>query len=187
MIWPTFNSFLSVLPHLAIFWSHCPPGYASFLHSAMFQLPCLYLSSFFYPEGTSNRYLCDCLSCSSCHFSNPAVGVIQALAAPGKTAVPNFTVPPPFAITSLFLFVCLFCFVLMFIYFWHREWERGREREQGRSREKGRQRTQSRLCTESREPNMGLKLVNHEIMTWAEVGHLTDSATQVLLTLLFFD
>ena len=37
----------------------------------------------------------------------------------------------------------------------------------------------SRLWAVSTEPDVGLELMNHEIMTWAEVEHLTDWATQV--------
>ena len=36
----------------------------------------------------------------------------------------------------------------------------------------------SRLWAVSTEPDTGLELISHEIMTWAEVGHLTDWATQ---------
>ena len=36
----------------------------------------------------------------------------------------------------------------------------------------------SRLRAVSTEPRMGLKLTKREIMTWAEVGRLTDWATQ---------
>ena len=66
-------------------------------------------------------------------------------------------------------------------YFWERETHehelrRGREREGDTESEAG-----SRLWTVSTEPNTGLELTNHEIMTWAEVGHLTDWATQVPL------
>ena len=32
----------------------------------------------------------------------------------------------------------------------------------------------SRLAAVSAEPNAGLELTNREIMTWAEVGRLTD-------------
>ena len=32
----------------------------------------------------------------------------------------------------------------------------------------------SRLRAVSTEPDAGLELTNHEIMTWAEVGRLTD-------------
>ena len=47
----------------------------------------------------------------------------------------------------------------MFIF----ERERVHEREVGR--ERGRQRIQSRLCAESGEPDAGLELMSHEIMT----------------------
>ena len=36
----------------------------------------------------------------------------------------------------------------------------------------------SRLQAVSTEPDAGLELTDPEIMTWAEVGHLTDWATQ---------
>ena len=36
----------------------------------------------------------------------------------------------------------------------------------------------SRLWAVSTEPDAGLQLMNHEIVTWAEVGRLTDWATQ---------
>ena len=50
-----------------------------------------------------------------------------------------------------------FCFILsLFIL---------RMRGRGRARK---ERIPSRLCTVSTEPNAGLKLMNHEIMTWAE-------------------
>ena len=66
---------------------------------------------------------------------------------------------------------------LMFFYFWERKNENkhggGAEREGGTECEAG-----SRLWAVSREPDVGLKLKNCEIMTWAEVGHLTNWATQ---------
>ena len=37
--------------------------------------------------------------------------------------------------------------------------------EQGRGRERRRERIPSRLCTVSMEPDAGLELMNHEIMT----------------------
>ena len=55
----------------------------------------------------------------------------------------------------------------------------GAEREGDTESEEG-----SRLWAVSTEPDTGLKLVNCKIMTWAKVGHLTDSATQV--PLIFF-
>ena len=65
----------------------------------------------------------------------------------------------------------------MFIYFWDRERQSmnrgGAEREGDTESETG-----SRLWAVSTEPDAGLKLTDHEIMTWAEVGRLTDRATQ---------
>ena len=49
----------------------------------------------------------------------------------------------------------------------------GLEREGDTESEAG-----SRLWAVSTEPNVGLKLTDHEIMTWAEVGRITDWATQ---------
>ena len=43
--------------------------------------------------------------------------------------------------------------------------EREREREQGRGRERGKARILSRLHTVSAEPDLGLEIMNHEIMT----------------------
>ena len=47
----------------------------------------------------------------------------------------------------------------MFIYLFLRECE------QGRGRERKRERISSRLCTVSTEPDVGLGLTNHKIMT----------------------
>ena len=77
----------------------------------------------------------------------------------------------------------------MFTYFWERARERERERESEReceqAHEQGRGRegdteseAGSRLWAVSTDPNAGLELMNGEIMTWAEVGCLTDWATQ---------
>ena len=52
----------------------------------------------------------------------------------------------------------------------------GSEREGGTESETG-----SRLWAVSTEPDVGLELTDREIMTWAEVGHLTDWATQAPL------
>ena len=57
----------------------------------------------------------------------------------------------------------------MFIYFWERERERARTGEGDTESEAG-----SRFWAVSTEPSMGLKLMNHEIMAWAEVRRLTD-------------
>ena len=65
----------------------------------------------------------------------------------------------------------------MFIYFWDRERqsmnEGGSEREGDTESEAG-----SRLWAVSTEPDAGLELTDCEIMTWAEVGRLTNWATQ---------
>ena len=69
----------------------------------------------------------------------------------------------------------------MFIYFWQTEQERGRaEREGDTESQAG-----SRLWTVSTEPNVGLELTNCKIVTWAEVGRLTDWATQAPYSFLF--
>ena len=44
----------------------------------------------------------------------------------------------------------------------------------------------SRLQAVSTEPNAGLELTDHEIMTWAEVWHLMDWDTQVTWDFGFF-
>ena len=51
-------------------------------------------------------------------------------------------------------------------------------------RERGREKIPGRLCTGSAESNVGLKLTNHEIMSWAKVGHLTNWAIQLKRLLL---
>ena len=51
----------------------------------------------------------------------------------------------------------------------------------GEGREQRRERIPSRLCTVSAEPDVGLDLTNCEIVTWVEVGCLTDQDTQVPL------
>ena len=70
----------------------------------------------------------------------------------------------------------------MFIYVWDRERQsmsrRGVEREGDPESEAG-----SRLWAVGTEPDAGLKLTSCEIMTWAEVGHSTDWATQAPLSL----
>ena len=59
-------------------------------------------------------------------------------------------------------------YILMFIYFWEREGDIKSE-------------AGSRLWAVSTEHDVGLKLTDCEIMTWAEVRCLPDWATQVLL------
>ena len=74
----------------------------------------------------------------------------------------------------------------MFIYFWDREIQSmnrgGAEREGDTESEAG-----SRLWAVSTEPDVGLEPTDREIMTWAEVGRLTDQATQAPLKHLTLD
>ena len=73
----------------------------------------------------------------------------------------------------------------MFIYFWDRERQSmnggGAEREGDIESEAG-----SRLRAVRTEPDVGLELTDCEIMTWAEVGCLTDWATQVPLCAVYY-
>ena len=73
----------------------------------------------------------------------------------------------------------------MFIYFWDRERQSmnrgGAEREGDTESEAG-----SRLWAVSTEPDAGLELTDCEIMTWAEVGRLTDWATQAPQKILIY-
>ena len=62
------------------------------------------------------------------------------------------------------------------------EHERGRGREGDTESEAG-----SRLWAISPEPDAGLELADREIVTWAEVGRLTDWATQAPLNKLVFN
>ena len=69
----------------------------------------------------------------------------------------------------------------MFIFEREKERERAWELCKGREREGDTEsEADSRLWAVSIEPDTGLKPPNHEIMTWAKVGRLTDWATQVL-------
>ena len=62
----------------------------------------------------------------------------------------------------------------MFLHFWKTEGEQGRGRERDTESKAG-----SRLRAVSTEPDTGLEPTNCEVMTWAEVGRLTNWATQV--------
>ena len=65
--------------------------------------------------------------------------------------------------------------------------ERETERESGRGRERETESgAGSRLRAVSTEPDAGLELTSHEIMTWAEVGRSTNWATQALLCYHYF-
>ena len=74
----------------------------------------------------------------------------------------------------------------MFICERESEWEREKERQStsgGGAERKGDRESEagSRLWAVSTEPDAGLELMDREIMTWAEVGRLTDWATQAPL------
>ena len=73
---------------------------------------------------------------------------------------------------SVFLFVCF----NVFIYFWVRDRAQtgGAERQRDTESQAG-----SGLWAVSTEPDVGPEPTNHEIMTWTEVGHLTNWGTQV--------
>ena len=62
--------------------------------------------------------------------------------------------------SKIILFVLLLFFLSLFFIYFEREWEGGAEREE--------ERIPSRFHTISSEPEVGLELRNHEIMTWAE-------------------
>ena len=85
---------------------------------------------------------------------------------------------PQFVIHGLNFFFNVFYFI-----FWDTERQSmnggGAEREEDTESETG-----SRLWAISPEPDAGLKLTDREIVTWAEVGRLTDWATQAPLCLL---
>ena len=78
---------------------------------------------------------------------------------------------------AFFFFFLIFLHVYLFLR------QRETEREQGRGREKGdtESETGSRLWAVCTEPDAGLELTDREIMTWAEVGRLTDRAAQAPL------
>ena len=109
----------------------------------------------------------------------PCIGLSAVSTEPTSDPLSTSLAAPPLLILSLKInlkkilhfYCCLHfyvCVIFCNIYL--------RERE--REAERGRQRIQSGLCADSREPDVGLKLMNCEIMTRAEVGQLTDGATQ---------
>ena len=68
----------------------------------------------------------------------------------------------------------------MFIYFWQGKRQnasRGGTEREGHTESEA----DSRLWAVSTKHDVGLELTKSEIMTWAEVGHLTDWATQAPL------
>ena len=66
----------------------------------------------------------------------------------------------------------------MFIYFWEREGRREVRVGEGQREGDTESETGSRFWAISTEPHVGLELIDCEIMTWAEVRHLTNQATQ---------
>ena len=74
-----------------------------------------------------------------------------------------------------------FLFFLSFLFITERQTETEHEHGRGTERDRGEE-TESeagcRLWAVSTEPDAGLELTEHEIITWAEVGHYTDWATQ---------
>ena len=101
-------------------------------------------------EGSDTRVWGCSLTTPGGHFRLPAI----------ETAAPSVCAAHPLCLKFL-------CFLSLYIYF-------KREREQAGEGQTGRERIPSRLCTVSEESDKGLELMNHETMTRAEVGHLTD-------------
>ena len=71
-------------------------------------------------------------------------------------------------------------FFLTCIHLWETESEQGRGRER-HTHTHTESKAGSRIWAVSTEPNTGLEPTNCKTMTWAEVGHLTDWATQAPL------
>ena len=81
----------------------------------------------------------------------------------------------------MLLVQCPSSFFLMFINFWETQIQSASEEEAERETHTHRIWRGSRLRAVSTEPGAGLTLTNREIMTWGEVGRLTDWATLVPL------
>ena len=84
----------------------------------------------------------------------------------------------------LFLHLVFLIYIKNFLsyLFWVCVWERERERDWGKGRERRRERISNRFLPVSTEPTQhGAWTHKREIMTCAEVGCLTDWATQALL------
>ena len=81
-----------------------------------------------------------------------------------------------FTYISQFLFKCFYLFLRQ-----RQSMSRGGAEREGDTESE----TGSRLWAVSTEPDAGLELTDREIMTWAEVGRLTDWATQAPLLHLF--
>ena len=76
-------------------------------------------------------------------------------------------------------FLCFLNFLMFYLFLTERE----TEHERGRDRESE---ADSRLWAVSTEPDIGLKLTSHEIVTGVEVGHPTNWATQAPLGPTYF-
>ena len=118
-----------------------------------------------------------CFSFSSLHCMLAVTALVLSFSPYWKTGIESEQVSlPP---SSRFLqFILFLKFFLKFVfYFWDRERQSmnggGAERDGDTESEAG-----SRLWAISKEPDAGLKLTDREIVTWAEVGRLTDWATQ---------
>ena len=106
--------------------------------------------------------------------TEPCVGLQLTKLLPWAETKSHAQPTEPHRLSIIFYYTTLVIICLNFlkcIYFWEREhkWGRGRER--------GRHRIQSRLqalsCL-SPEPDTRPELTNHEIMTWAAVGRVTE-------------
>ena len=89
----------------------------------------------------------------------------------------DLALTPYTIIKSKYIMILLFLNIFNVYYVW----ETQTEHEQGRGREREREtesEAASRLWAVSTEPNTGLELTDHEIMTWAKIGPLMDWATQ---------
>ena len=84
--------------------------------------------------------------------------------------------------TIVLLVPCLLAWdSFLYVYLSLRERERERESvSRGGAEREGDTKSEagSRVRPVSTEPHVGLELTNHEIVTWVEVGGLTDRATQ---------
>ena len=92
---------------------------------------------------------------------------------------------PPLIYFCIYSFICLFLIFLNVYSFF----ERGRQSVSGGGAEtegNPESKAGSRLWVVSTKRDMGLELMNHEIMTWPEVRHLNNWATQAPHPLIYF-
>ena len=117
------------------------------------------------------------------HLFQLLVELVQLLVSTTPATLSTVLMSPKYTslVMSLTLISAFQPFFLFFnVYFWKREceWERGREGDT--ESEAG-----SRLQAVSTEPDTGFEPINCEIMTWAEVGHLANWASQAPLVCIF--